>query len=141
MKNSAKILLVLIFLMSNQALLWAVSNSSDLEFKNPFVPMTPKKKEERPAAPQTPQLPVQPIQQAPVVPPSLIITGLVWGSARPQAIIENTVVDVGDEIKGVKITGINQSGINFLYQDKYFTVTIDQNTARLFTDVQNDGRM
>lgn len=55
--------------------------------------------------------------------PSLKVTGLVWNSKRPQAIINGQVVGVGETIGEVKIVSIRPDGVDVLYQDKIITIT------------------
>lgn len=46
--------------------------------------------------------------------PSLDIQGLIWGGEFPQAIINNKVFKVGDEVDGMKITEIAKDGVTVL---------------------------
>jgi len=46
-----------------------------------------------------------------IEPPALILSGLVWNSSRPQAIVNGIIVRVGDEISGVKIEKIARDGV------------------------------
>ncbi len=103
------------------------------DFLDPFQPKFPKKEipvepavEILPAAPviETPIAP--PAQQAPIVLPALTITGLVWNTDRPQAIVNNTIVDIGDTIGEVVIEKIRREGIDVRYREKNFFIT--QNT-------------
>ncbi|MFH1783204.1 MAG: hypothetical protein ABH848_06270 [Candidatus Omnitrophota bacterium] len=60
--------------------------------------------------------------------PSMNLEGMVWNSIRPQAIINNSVFDVGDVIvtdsEGfeAKIIDITREGIHIKYKEKLFTV-------------------
>ena len=104
--------------------------------KNPFEPQLPKKPVvvEQPAKPQVEhprELPPASVPaRAPFEAPrvtnqlenqnkmnlsSLVVSGLIWNSDRPQAIINNQVVDVGDEISGFKIKAIKKTGIKVEY--------------------------
>lgn len=61
-----------------------------------------------------------------IILPKFTITGIVWGKASPSAIIDNKVYRIGDIIKGAKILGITQQGIQMIYQGKEFWVSIQQ---------------
>lgn len=52
--------------------------------------------------------------------PSLTIDGLVWGSEKPQAIINDTVVQLGDEIQGAKLIDISKEGVTVIYNGKLY---------------------
>jgi hypothetical protein len=58
-----------------------------------------------------------------IKPPDLRITGLVWNTNRPQAIINEKVVDVGDSIEDAIIVAINKTGIEISFQGQTMTVT------------------
>ena len=49
-------------------------------------------------------------EQQPVF-PSLKIQGIIWGSRRPQAVIDGDVYDVGDTVQGAKIVDIDRQGV------------------------------
>ena len=44
---------------------------------------------------------------------AMVIKGLVWNTTEPQAIVNDKVVGVGDEVDGVEIISINQKGVEF----------------------------
>jgi hypothetical protein len=52
--------------------------------------------------------------------PTLSVQGLIWGSNKPQAIINNKVFNIGDQIEGAKIIEISKDGVKLSYQDKIF---------------------
>ncbi len=56
-------------------------------------------------------------------PPDLKITGLVWNTSRPQAIINDKVVDVGDTVDEAIIVAINKTGIEVSFDGKTSTIT------------------
>ena len=47
--------------------------------------------------------------------PYLDVQGIVWGAELPQAIINNKVVRIGDQIDGVRIVNIGKEGITVFY--------------------------
>lgn len=60
---------------------------------------------ERPPTPETPL-------------PALNVSGLVWNTVRPQAIINGQIVGIGDTVLGVKIVDIQKAGIAVLFNEK-----------------------
>ncbi len=118
---------------------------SELNFKNPFLSALPKKevkvekpmkrpvvtrpkkraipkqKKVRPKAKITKQKRVTHPKQK-ITPPSLTIRGIVWGTQRPQAIVNGEVVSVGDTILGATVTAIDKTGIQIDYKGKSFTI-------------------
>lgn len=57
-----------------------------------------------------------------IKPPQFNITGLIWNTDRPQAIIDGNVLSVGDEIKGAKLLSVNKDGINVEYKEFEFFI-------------------
>lgn len=76
----------------------------------PIVPIVPSE-EELPAG-------VEP--EAEVRFPALRVGGMIWGSERPQAIIDGEVYDVGDVVKEAEIIGIDREGVTLFYKDRKF---------------------
>ena len=58
------------------------------------------------------------ISPAPAPLPNLEVQGIVWGSALPQAIINNRVVKIGDIIQGVRVVDISKKGITVFYSGR-----------------------
>jgi len=77
----------------------------------------PPRKEE-PSRRITP--PPPPVKKDPV--PTTTISGIIWNSDRPKAIINEKVVGVGDIVSGIKITNIRKSGIDGLFQGRPVTL-------------------
>ena len=108
---------------------------SDLDsLRNPFVPQFPETKTpwpskvplapvtapletsvspvvEQPAAPVTLPNSFTPPEQKEILPPSMNIYGLIWNTNRPQAIVNNQIVQVGDKIENWTIDKIDQNGL------------------------------
>ncbi len=107
-------------------ILFCLSSKSEAFLKNPFEPQIPAKESEiiappPPVQPETTKTPeVSSESELPL--PALTITGVVWNSKRPQAIINENVVDVGDEIEGVKIIGIKKTAIDVMFQGREITI-------------------
>lgn len=111
-------------------------------FRNPFKPWLPKIEEIIEKLPEPTKIEVvepsdftakkvEPTPQkkiiAPVaVPPNLVVNGLIWGTDRPQAIINNRVVSVGDTIENSEIIDINQNGVDVIFSNNLFTIQIEQ---------------
>lgn len=55
---------------------------------------------------------------------SFAIQGIIWGGRFPQAIMNNKVVKVGDEVMGARIIEINPNGISVLFEDRVYNVTL-----------------
>ena len=66
--------------------------------------------------------------------PSLSIEGVIWGGSIPQAIINHTVVRIGDEIGGVRVVSINREGVTFSSSGEEFTVPSPFKTISLYTN-------
>ncbi len=54
--------------------------------------------------------------------PNVNVKGIVWNTDRPQVIINNQILSVGDSFEDVKIIGITKSKIDVSFHDKYFTI-------------------
>jgi len=59
-----------------------------------------------------------------IIPPDLIIQGLIWNTDFPQAIVNNTIVTVGDIIDEAEILDINREGIMIKYKEKEFPIKV-----------------
>ena len=96
--------------------------SETMHFKDPFQSQLPIREIALPILGV--KVEVKPIQKAEEVinPPMLNITGLVWGASRPQAIINDQVVDIGNVIEDATIININKSGVDISYRGKRFTL-------------------
>lgn len=54
---------------------------------------------------------------------SLKVTGWVWNSKRPQAIINGQVLNIGDTLGETKIIAIRSNGIDVLNKNRVITIT------------------
>ncbi len=111
--------------------------------RNPFLPQLPEEvPQEKPAEEEGPASstdkktpnPAQttpgqntnkespPVAEEPVVKPSYKISGIVWNTDRPQAIIEGRVVDIGDKIEEWDITAISRNGVEVSYKNHSFLI-------------------
>lgn len=51
---------------------------------------------------------------------NLEVQGMVWGSTNPQAIINNTVVKIGEAVDGAQVLDIRKEGVYILYGGKQY---------------------
>jgi competence CoiA-like predicted nuclease len=62
------------------------------------------------------------------------IQGMVWNSDTPQAIINNTVVNIGDVIEDVEIVAIHKEGIYVFYEGREYilrpSIPVNQERGR-----------
>ena len=50
------------------------------------------------------------------------VTGLIWNSNRPQAIVDGEVLEIGDKINGMEIVSIQKTGIEVKFSEKTFKI-------------------
>ena len=73
-----------------------------------------------PIVPPEGELPAGVEPEAEVRLPALRVDGMIWGSERPQAIIDGEVYDIGDVVKDAEIIGVDREGVAFFYKDRKF---------------------
>lgn len=98
-----------------------VLTCSQVSAKNPFKPFLPEKPKRDLAAEAEMEAKnraarmVKPVElpkiEVKAEPPTLNLSGLIWNSSRPQAIINGQVVAAGDVISEVKIKKITRDGV------------------------------
>ncbi len=104
--------------------------------RNPFKPWLPEIEKKAAETPQgtnqggaagqgVPEIKIEII-----TPPALKISGIIWNTKKPQAIINNTVVSIGDTIENSKIVDIRKEGVDIIYSEKLFTIPIEQALAQ-----------
>lgn len=67
---------------------------------------------------------VRPVEE-PVKPP-LVLQGILWGTARPQAIINRKIVSVGDTMEGAKILAVSKEGVTISFEGQTFQMNLPQ---------------
>ncbi len=92
-----------------------LETSKNLKFKDPFVSFLPKKEKPVPSTQDIKSIITVKEKERNVVLPPLTITGVVWNTDTPQAIINHQVVSIGDTIDNIKITAIAKAGIKVTY--------------------------
>lgn len=88
---------------------------NEKNFRDPFVSLLPSKEIIYQAKPAKTE-PGQPTL------PDFSVQGLIWGTGKPQAIINNKVYNIGEQVEGAKIIEISRDGVKVSYQDKIFLV-------------------
>ncbi len=66
---------------------------------------------------------------APIQPPPLQLQGILWGTAKPQAIINRQVVSVGDTIGEATIVAVTQEGVTISFSGSEFQLKLPQKGA------------
>ncbi len=74
-----------------------------------------------------PRIKKKPLKKKTISMPALNVTGMIWNSERPQAIINNRIVESGDIVENVEITNITHDGVYYKYNDKESVVRIKDN--------------
>ena len=107
-----------------------------ISVKNPFKSQLPKVEKPTIGMPDThpenlPDDQSSPTKPIPVTPPpeikekplpNITINGIIWNSARPQAIVNGKIVDVGDTIAEIYITDIRKTGIDGRFDGRKVTL-------------------
>ena len=95
--------------------------------RNPMVSLLPKPVEEpAPAETASANAPAETLRR----PPTVQVQGIIWGSSRPQALIDGSLYEVGDTVAGAKIVSIDRAGVTVGIGRTTFTLkpTADMNT-------------
>jgi hypothetical protein len=105
-------------------------NSDDL--KDPFQACSDKSVVAPVNLSETIENQTEQVAETAISAPSLVIQGIVWGSALPQAIVNNKIVKTGDVLEdGSTVTGIYKSGITVDNQGSIFNVSALDGSAIL----------
>lgn len=108
-------------LVSNEP--WPTVTYTADETKDPLTNLLLVKKAP-PATPATP-LPDPSKNAPPAAAPSPAIQGLMWGGARPQAVIDGEVYTIGDTVQGATIVAIDRAGITGEFQGRQIRWTFE----------------
>lgn len=60
----------------------------------------------------------------PVAPPAMAITGIVWGSQKPMAIINGRLVGIGDVVGDAEIVAVERGAVRVRVQGQEFVLTV-----------------
>ena len=142
-------LLLPVLVSGQQANMNTVANSVDKEEalikdflsnpRNPFLSVIPKiKPVVLPPPPVVKKIEVK--KEQPPPPPldmakilqGFKLSGFIWGSEKPQAIINGEVVNVGDTIEKAKVISISKKGVRILYMGENITLTVDNKNDSKF---------
>ena len=88
-------------------------------YKDPFEPVLPEEREETEEVDGV-------SEETRVLPPEVVVEGVLWGTGSPQAIINSEVYKVGDAIKdlGAKVLKIEQNIVFITYGGKIYRLEI-----------------
>jgi len=98
-------------------------------FKNPFIPKTPQAQKEV-FFDRTNTWPPTPVTTEQTVPiPQFTLSGLVWNTKKPAAILNGKIVAIGDEVSSWSISKITKEGVLVTYEDQTLWVkpVVDMN--------------
>lgn len=102
-----------------------VAPDRPVDVAEPVVSQPPPREEEPPVyMPRLDEARQPPIPDVPL--PSLKISGVLWNTNRPQAIINGQIVGIGDVVSGVKVVDIQKTGIAVLFGAKTMTLEIER---------------
>lgn len=90
-----------------------------LNFKDPFQTYLPFKKVLK-ELPQIPETTIAGTDKDKFDYSSLDVTGIVWGTDKPKAIINDEVFGIGDTVEGAEILNISKEGILLKYKDEEY---------------------
>lgn len=87
------------------------------QLKNPFKIQLPIPVVKN--APEPAEKAPEPEKSTPIEapPPTVTLAGIVWNTDKPQAIINNEIMNIGDSIGGWVITDISQKGVSIKSMD------------------------
>lgn len=68
-----------------------------------------------------------PVEPLPVLidPPEIALMGIIYDTNHPQALFNNRIVSIGDEVEGIKVVEISRSGIVVEYKGAPFAYGMD----------------
>lgn len=101
-----------------------------ISIRNPFESQLPQpgqavSKTETQVAPEPVGMGPEPTPPQPKIIPSLpqcSITGLVWDSQKPQAILNGKIIGLGDKIESWTVTQITKDGVEITFENEKFLI-------------------
>ena len=60
---------------------------------------------------------------------SMQISGIIWNSAEPKAVIDGKIVGVGTDVSGAQVIGIESGGVRMRYKGQEFLLRPGKSTA------------
>lgn len=102
--------------------------------RNPFIPQLPRPKstdeipvEQGKVQPDLPFPGPESVTEPEIVKPNFSISGLVWNTHMPQAILNGEVVSIGDVVESWTISDITNEGVEVTFQNKSFMIKPGEN--------------
>jgi hypothetical protein len=91
-------------------------------YKDPFIPLLPGE----------PGVTTTVTREGELVPPDITIEGILWGSNRPQAIIDGDVYGMGDDLLTVdaQVIRIEKDGIVISYKGAIHKISVKKREAK-----------
>ncbi len=65
-----------------------------------------------------------PAPSVPAQPPNLRLQGILWGTARPQAIINRKIVSVGDAVENAQIVSVSRDGVMVSFNGQQYQLKL-----------------
>ena len=86
-------------------------------FKNPFIPQTPQPIKD--ISDDNIKKPVETVTRVkPTVPiPQFTLSGLIWNTKKPAAILNGKIVAVGDQVSSWSVSEITKEGVHVTFED------------------------
>lgn len=120
------VLLLAGFSLSASVLISGAARAQSEEDPAPKVIFDPKGLKDPFRSPEEKEKPPEEIPEAEAVEarplPELRVQGLIWGGKIPQAIVNGTVVTVGDVISEARIEAIGRSGITVFFDKRSYDI-------------------
>ncbi len=90
-------------------------------YRDPFIPLLPGEEPTTTVA-----------GKEALIPPDIVIEGILWGSTRPQAIIDGDVYGVGDDLMTInaKVLRIEPDGVVISYEGVIHKMSVKKREAR-----------
>ena len=98
--------------------------------EDPFIPMLPKETVKKQV--ETPVTVKPEIIEEVVAPPPLVIAGVLWGTDKPMAIINDKIYGVGAVIgeSGAKVHEIKNNVVTVIYKMQKFDLTVTKKITK-----------
>ena len=100
-----------------------MAQETDVNVRDPFLTCLPEKlqKAQEQAVSKKKEF-EKSIPQEEIIPPNLTIKGLIWNTDLPQAIVNDSIIRIGDIIDEAEVLDITKEGISIRYRSKEFFV-------------------
>ena len=102
--------------------------------RNPFAPLA------QATAPKTPEADKSVDKDKALEDVKLELNGIIWSKNKPVAIINNTVVEIGSEIAGQRVSAISTMNVELEYQGRKKTLKIAPKVVFSITGNKSDKK-